>query len=112
MIKTYRGANLDLEFYKGKATVDYAIEVWNDDDTEFDFSIYASLVCRVFYRKNGEFIFSPTIANAPGSNIVTLGVTMVQSALLQTREYYVEAYGVYPTTAEEELITYGIFKVK
>lgn len=42
--QTYKGARLDLEAYKGKATIDYEIEVDYDSGAEFDFSIYDSVV--------------------------------------------------------------------
>ena len=33
--QTYKGARLDLEAYKGKATIDYEIEVDYDNQTTF-----------------------------------------------------------------------------
>lgn len=106
--RTYKGARLDLEVYQGKSTIDYEIQVFNDDGSEFDFSVYDSLLAKVFYRKHGELIVSPTVSTA--DNIILLDTTMAQSAALQTREYWIEIYGVYVSN-EEELITYGIYKV-
>jgi len=106
--QTYKGARLDLEAYKGKATIDYEIEVNYDSGAEYDFSIYSSVVMKVFYRKHGEVVLTPTISTI--DNFVLVGLTIAQAAALQTREYWYEIYGVY-ASAEEELVTFGIFKV-
>lgn len=106
--RTYKGARLDLEAYQGKATVDYAINVFDDSGAAFDLSVYDSVVSRVYYRKHGELIV--TLSNSISANVISLDTTIEQSAALQTREYWIEIYGVY-ASLEEELITYGIFKV-
>ncbi len=106
--KTYRGAELNLEAYKGKTSDDYEIEVTYDDGTAFDLSIYSSITCKIFYRKGFTEIISPTITTA--ANVVVFNLTKAQSTLLQEREYYYFIYGTFATT-EEEMITYGIFKV-
>lgn len=105
---TYKGARLDLEFYKGKTTKDYSIEVTNDDGTPYVLSIYTSLACKVFYRKDGELIFSPTVVAA--GSVIDLDETMAQSGALQKRDYWYEIYGVY-ASLEQELLTFGIHKV-
>lgn len=107
MNKTYKGSRLDLEFYKGKATIDYEIEVQNDDGSDFDFSVYDSVVFKLYYRKHGELIISPTVTTS--TNFILLDLTIAQTDALQTREYWFECYGIYASN-EEELITYGIFK--
>lgn len=107
--KTYKGSRLDLEIYQGKSTIDYEIEVLNDDDTEFDLSIYSSIAAKVYYRQHGELIISPTVSSS--SNVIYLDVTLAQSGALQLREYWIEIYGVLISPlAEQELITFGIFK--
>lgn len=105
---TYKGARLDLEFYKGKTTKDYAIEILNDDSTPYDLSVYTSIACKVFYRKDGELIIQPTVTRS--GNVVTLNETMAQTAGLQKREYWCEIYGVY-ASLEQELLTFGIHKI-
>jgi hypothetical protein len=109
--KTYKGSRLDLETYRGKSSIDYEIEVLNTDGSEFDLSIYSSIVAKVFYRQHGELIITPTITSS--SNVLYLDATMAQTLALQTREYWIEIYGVLIVPlSEQELITYGIFKNK
>jgi len=107
--KTYKGSRLNLEIYQGKSSIDYEIEVLNDDGSNFDLTVYSSILARVFYRKGGDLILSPTISNT--GNVLYLDVLKAQSAALQTREYYYQIYGVLVSPVnEEELITYGTFK--
>ena len=107
--KTYKGSRLNLEIYQGKSSIDYEIEVLNDDGSDFDLSVYSSIVAKIFYRKGGDLIISPTISDS--GNILYLDVLKAQSGALQTREYWIEIYGVLILPLdEEELITYGTIK--
>lgn len=107
--KTYKGTELDLEVYQGKSTIDYPIEMLNDDDTAYDLTIYSSLVCKVFYRQHGEEIVTLTVTNV--DNFMYLDATKAQTAALQTREYFCEIYGILISPlAEQELLTYGMLK--
>lgn len=105
--KTYRGAELNLEAYKGKSSIDYEVEVTYDDGSPYDLSSYGSFLCKVFYRKGFTEIFSPTITTI--DNFVILNLTVAQTVVLQQREYYYEIYGL--SGDEQELITFGTFKV-
>jgi hypothetical protein len=107
--KTYKGARLDLEIYQGKSTIDYEIEVFTDDGAEYDFTIYSSLVAKIFYRKHGEEIVTLTVSNS--DNVLLLDALKAQTAALQTREYWLEIYGILITpVSEQDLIVYGIIK--
>lgn len=103
---TYKGARLDLESYQGKSTLDYEIEILNDDGTEFDFSVYDSIACKLYYRRKGELIISPTVSTS--DNLILLDLTLAQTTALQAREYWYECYGV--DGSEQELIVYGVLK--
>lgn len=106
---TYKGARLNLISYQGKSSIDYPIEVLTDFDTAFDLSVYSSVLFKIYYRKHGEFILTPTTSTA--SNFIYLDITKAQSAALQTREYWYECYGVLVSpVSEEELICFGVFK--
>lgn len=107
--KTFKGSRLNLEIYQGKSSIDYEIEVLNDDGSDFDLTVYSSVVFSVYYRQHGDLIVSPTITSS--GNVLYLDVTLAQSAALQTREYFYECYGVLVSPlSEQELITYGTFK--
>lgn len=107
--KTYKGARLDLEIYQGKSTIDYEIAVFTDDGSDFDFSVYSSIVFKIFYRLHGEEILTP---NATTSNsTLLLDLTKAQTLGLQTREYWYEVYGILTNpVSEQELIVYGNLK--
>lgn len=107
--RTYKGARLDLETYQGKSSIEYDIEVLNDDGTATDLSIYSSIVTKIFYRQHGEEIVSPTTTDT--DNVVYVTYTKAQTLALQTREYWQEIYGILiDPVSEQELITYGILK--
>jgi hypothetical protein len=105
--RTYKGARLDLEIYQGKSTIDYEISVYNDNGSEYDFSVYDSLNAKLYYRQHGELIISPTVTNSV--NTLLLDFIKAQTAALQTREYWIEIYGEY-VSGEQDLISYGICK--
>lgn len=109
--QTFKGAQLDLECYQGKSTIQYEIEVLNDDCTGYDLDIYSSVVAKVFYRKGGDVVITPTVTtNEP---LLLLTLLKSQTAELQLREYWLEIYGVLSSpSGEEELLTYGILKNK
>ncbi len=81
----------------------------NDDDTEYDLTIYSALVCKVFYRQHGEEIVTLAVSNQ--DNFLYLDATKAQSLALQTRDYFYEIYGVLINPVnEQELLTYGLFR--
>lgn len=110
--KTHRGARLDLQFYKGKATIDFIISVFNDDDTDFDLTVYDSLHFKVFDKKHGTLLLSlgedegEISLASPADNDLYLNVSDVQT-FLRVKDYWYECYGI-REDSEEELICYGI----
>jgi hypothetical protein len=107
--RTYKGARIDLEIYQGKSTIDYPIEVLDDDGGAADLSVYSSIVAKVFYRKHGEEIDTLTITNS--LNVLFLDALKAETLALQTREYWMEIYGILiDPVGEEEIITFGILK--
>jgi hypothetical protein len=115
--RTYRGARLDLQFYKGKASIDYPIEVFNDDTltTEADLSGYASFHFDIFHKKYGTLVLSLSEAEgeiwfgSPETNILYLDVSHVKTDL-RVKEYWYECFGIVDD-GEEELIFYGVAEV-
>jgi hypothetical protein len=105
--RTYKGARLDTEIYQGKSTIDYEITVYNDNGSNYDFSVYSSVNAKLYYRQHGELIISPTVTT--NSNSLLLDYTKAQTAALQLREYWLEIYGEY-AGGEQDLIVYGICK--
>jgi hypothetical protein len=106
--RTYKGARLDLEIYQGKSTIDYPIEVLDANGLAVDMTVYSSLVAKIFYRKHGEEIDTITITNS--LNVIYLDALKAETAALQTREYWYEAYGILiDPVGEQDLISFGVF---
>lgn len=111
-IKTYRGARLDLEFYKGKATIDYEVEVFNDDESEFDLSVYDDIRLKIFHKIHGTEVIDLGMSDgeiqvySPADNVVIINVS---DSLIDIRpkEYWYECYGVREDD-EQELIFFGV----
>lgn len=113
--KTYKGARLDLEFYKGKATIDYEINVFNDDESELDLSIYDNIVYKLFHKIHGTEVLELGMDegglqfNSPMANVILLNMSDSESEL-RPKEYWQECYGVREDD-EQELIFFGVGKV-
>lgn len=114
-IKTFKGARLDLQFYKGKATIDFEINVFNDDETELDLSVYDEIIYKMFHKIHGTRVLTLVMSdgglqfNSPMDNEIMLNLSDVQS-LLRPKEYWQECYGL-REDSEEELIFFGVAHV-
>ena len=114
-LKTYKGGRLDLEFYKGKATINFEVEVFNDDDSEFDLTVYSAIYLKVFHKIHGTLVLTLDESDgqislySPADNFVIIDVSDSESDL-RPKEYWYECYGVREDD-EQELIFFGIFKV-
>jgi len=114
-IKTYRGARLDLEFYKGKATIDFEVEVFNDDETEFALSVYDDIILKIFHKIHGTLVATLNMSDgeiqvySPADNFVIINFGDAASDL-RSKEYWYECYGVREDD-EQELIFFGVAAV-
>ena len=115
VVKTYKGARLDLEFYKGKATIDFEIGVYDDLDVELDLSIYDDIVYKLFHKIHGTQVLQLVMSNgglqfnSPMDNIIMLNLSDGETDL-RPKEYWQECYGIREDD-EQELIFFGVGKV-
>lgn len=110
--KTYKGTRLDLQHFKGKLTKDFIVNVFNDDNTDFDLSVYDNIVFKIFHKKHGTLVLtfdgsdgSVTLAS-PAMNDIYFYLSGVIINIRQ-KEYYHTCYGVL-SNQEQELIFHGI----
>lgn len=109
--KTYRGSRLDLQFYVGKATIDFEVEVFNDDETEADLRVYDSIKLKMFHKIHGTEVLELVEDDggiqlgSPVGNSVFINLT--DSADLRPKEYWYECFGIREDD-EQELIFFGI----
>lgn len=112
--KTYKGSRLDLQFYKGKSTINFIISVFNDDNTDFDLTIYDNIYFTIFHKKHGTVVLSANVNDgqgiidlaSPADNDVYIDLSHNQTNL-RIKEYWYEVYGI-REDSEEELVTFGI----
>lgn len=110
-IKAYKGARLDLQFYRGKAVIDFEINVFKDDDTELDLSIYDDIRYKLFHKIHGTEVLELTMSDgglqfpSPVTNLILLNIS--DSVDLRPKEYWQECYGIREDN-EQELIFQGV----
>lgn len=110
--KTYRGARLDLQFYKGKSTINFVVSIFNDDDSDFDLTIYSDIVIVIQDKKHGTVILTLSMDDgevslaSPADNDIYLDLSHVQTDL-RVKEYWYECYGIREDD-EQELIFFGV----
>lgn len=110
--KTYRGARLDIQFYQAKSTIDFKVEVFNDDSTATDLTIYSIVLFKLFHKIHGTLLLTleetdgAVFRASPADNDIYLDLSHVQTNL-RTKEYWYEVYGIREDD-EQELIFFGI----
>lgn len=116
IFKTYRGGRLDLEFYKGKGTFDYEVEILNDDESEFDLSVYDDIFLKFFHKIHGTEVLEMSLNDgqlsvySPPDNIVIIN-SLSGTVDIRPKEYWQECYGVRSEDGEPELLFFGVGKV-
>lgn len=110
--KTYKGARLDLQHYKGKLTQEFIINVFNEDGTDFDLTVYSNVIYKIFHKQHGTLVLTfdeddgSLTRYSPADNDIYFylsGVILTK----RPKEYYHECYGVLDNQ-EQELIFHGI----
>ncbi len=86
-IKVYTGARLDLEFYKGYNISNYEFSVYNDDDTDYDFSNSTGVYFKLLAKKNGSLIalIQMSFDNPKTNNIYLSDAGSSPSFIITTR---------------------------
>ena len=110
--KTYKGGRLDLEHYKGMTISSFAIDVFNDDDTDFNLDVYDDIKIKVYEKIHGllklTFDFQGGIStDSPAGNTIYWTAQKTQMNL-RPKLYYHECYGSKQSGAIQELIFHGV----
>jgi hypothetical protein len=117
VFKTYKGARIDLQHYKGKSIEGYEFEVFDNDDTAFDLSAYDDIIIKIFEKRHGTELLEFSEGNgdverdSPAGNSITWHASMTSMDLFP-KFYYHECYGVIDESPEvNELIFHGVFEM-
>lgn len=109
--KTYRGSRLDLQFYVGKATIDFEVQVFNDDETEANLGVYDDIKFKMFHKIHGTEVLELSMddgglqVDSPIASSVFINLS--DSEDLRPKEYWYECYGIREDD-EQELIFFGV----
>lgn len=116
VFKTYKGGRLDLEHYKGKTISDFQVDVYNEDDSDFDLSIYDNIVLQIFEKIHGTQVlifdmlsYGGINVDSPAGNVIYWNATKAEMNI-RPKFYWHECYGVLPS-GQEELIYEGVSEV-
>jgi hypothetical protein len=108
MIYTYKGANLDLQHYKGKTINDFEFEMFDDDEVALDLTVYETIKIQMFAKRNGTLI--DTWDNNSGvtitSNTINWDATKLEMDTYRLLTYYHHCIGVL-ASGQEDLLFYG-----
>jgi len=110
LIKVYTGARLDLEFYKGYAIANYEFTVYNDDDTDYDFTNSTGVYFKLLAKKNGTVLttIQMTFDNPKTNNIYLSDAGNSPSFILTTRTPRMAWYEVYSIEGNNKLLFEGV----
>jgi hypothetical protein len=94
--KVYTGARLDLEFYKGYPIINYEFEVFNDDDTDYNFSNSSGVFFKLLAKKNGSLLALLRFGlDSPTTNNIYLNDTGSSPSIIIQRTPRTAWYEVY-----------------
>lgn len=108
-IKTHKGAELNLEHYKGKSIVDFEFELLDDNSDPLDLTVYDRIVLETFHKRGGTLI--DTFDNNSGltilQNYVTWNASQMRMEMYRSGlTYYHHAYGILDG-GQTDLLFYG-----
>lgn len=111
LAKVTFGAFLDLEFLKGFTIESYPFSIFNDDDSNYDFSNSDGAFFNMYAKKNGKLLLNlELIFSSPTTNVVYLSSSQInQIANFRAKEYYHVAYNL--VDSEKLTLFQGITKV-
>lgn len=90
--KTFIGARLDLEHYKGYPIIQHAIEVNTEDDSDYPLSDFSAIKFKLFAKQYGKELDEIDVP-VPDDDVLLIDVT---AAVMDKRpkKYYHECYGL------------------
>lgn len=113
--KTYKGARIDLQHYSGTSIVGFEIDIFEDDGSDYDLSVYDSIVIKLFQKRHGTLVETFTeeaeqiLFNSPiGNTIIWNGIHDEMN--IRPKFYYHECIGTY-TDGTPELLFHGVSDV-
>lgn len=94
--KVNTGARLDLEFYKGYPIINFSFEIFNDDDTDYDFSNSSAVYFRLLAKKNGTVLALIRMGlDSPTTNFIYLNDSGSSPSIVIQRTPRTAWYEVY-----------------
>ena len=109
MIKVNFCTQLDLEFYKNYPIINYNFEIFNDNDTVYDFSNSTGVFFKLLAKKNGSLLALLNMAYSVSDNFIYLNDTGSSPSIISQRTPRTAWYEVYSTEGgSNKLLFYGV----
>jgi len=108
--RTYAGDRLDLQIFKARLVNGYEIEIFNNDDTVKDLSVYSNIVLEILQKQHGTLVeeFETGAGIQITGNVISWSADDEQTDL-RPKFYASNCYGVLPEG--KELIFNGVIEV-
>lgn len=113
-IKTHKGAELNLEHYKGVSVVDFVFELLDDESAALDLTVYSNIKLVLFHKRNGTEVdsFDYNSGLTVTDNLVTWNQSITRSGLYRIGlTYYHHCYGVLDG-GQHDLLFYGNSEIR
>lgn len=109
MIKVNFCTQLDLEFYKNYPIINYNFEIFNDNDTEYDFSNATAVYFKLLAKKNGTVLALIPMSFSTSDHFIYLNDTGSSPSIVIQRTPRTAWYEVYSVEGGiNKLLFYGI----
>ena len=103
------GARIDLQFYKGYPIVNFEFEVFNDDDTDYDFSHSSGVYLRLLAKKNGTVLALIRMGlDSPTTNFLYLNDSGSSPSIVIQRTPRTAWFEVYSIEGVNKLLFDGV----
>lgn len=113
-VKTFKGAELNLELYKDSTVRSYEMEMLEDDCSAMDLTIYEDIQIKIYSKRGGTVLLEYALGdgiefNSPEDNFIYWTAGDFED--LPRLEYYIDCKGIL-SNGQKDLLFYGISDLK
>ena len=112
LIQVNAGGRIDLEFYKGFPVINYSFQIFNDDDTNYNFSNSTGVYFKLLAKKNGTLLALIQMSfSSPRDNFIYLNDSGSSPSIVSQRTPRTCWYEVYSIEGQNKLLFDGVAEI-
>lgn len=112
LVQVNAGARLDLEFYKGFPVINYSFQIFNDDDTNYNFVNSTGCFFKLLAKKNGTLLALISMSfGSPRDNFIYLNDSGSSPSIISQRTPRICWYEVYSVEGQNKLLFEGVAEI-